>query len=143
MRRLGAAGKALIKSFEKLALVGYLDEGNVPTIGWGHTGSGVAVGMLCDEDEAEAWFEQDTEHAETVVDATAPLSCTQNQFDALVSFAYNVGVGAYLHSTLLTLLKSGNVSGATEQFLVWDHVDGQVSDGLLRRRQAERALFLS
>ena len=131
-----------LKSFEKLELVGYADEGGVPTAGWGHTGQGVNVGEAYTLGDAQCWFEGDTEHAEQVVDGTAPLACTQNQFDALVSFAFNVGVGAYLHSTLLSRLKGGDLAGAAAQFLVWDHVDGEASAGLLRRRQAEQALFL-
>ena len=143
MRFLGQAGEALIKSFEKLRLTGYADEGGVPTAGWGHTGADVTVGVTYTGGQAQVWFEQDIQHAEAVVDGTAPLSLSQNQFDALVSFAYNVGAGAYVHSTLLNLLKAGDSAGAAAQFLVWDHVDGQVSDGLLRRRQAEQALFLT
>ena len=140
MRTLSPAGAAFIKGFEKLALVAYQDEGGIWTCGYGHT-AGVIAGETCDQDEADAWFDGDVEHAEAVVDGTAPLALSQNQFDALVSFAYNVGVGAYLHSTLLNLLKAGDSAGAAAQFLVWDHVDGVVSDGLLRRRTAEQALF--
>ena len=142
-RTLAAPGEALIKSFEELKLTGYADEGGVPTAGWGHTGQGVNVGEAYTLGDAQSWFEADIEHAEQVVDGTAPLSCTQNQFDALVSFAFNVGVGAYLHSTLLSELKDGDMAAAADQFLLWDHVGGLVSDGLLRRRQAERALFLA
>ena len=142
-RTLAAPGEALIKSFEKLELVGYADEGGVPTAGWGHTGQDVTVGQTYTLQDAQGWFAADIEHAEQVVDGTAPLSCTQNQFDALVSFAFNVGVGAYLHSTLLSRLKGGDLAGAAAQFLVWDHVDGEASAGLLRRRQAEQALFLA
>ena len=142
-RTLAAPGEALIKSFEKLELVGYADEGGVPTAGWGHTGQGVIVGQSYTLQDAQGWFAADTQHTQQVVDGTAPLACTQNQFDALVSFAFNVGVGAYLHSTLLSQLKDGDMAAAADQLLVWDHVDGEVSPGLLRRRQAERALFLA
>ena len=142
-RVLSAAGIAFIQGFEELRLVGYADEGGVPTAGYGHTGQGVNVGETYTLGDAQCWFESDVEHTEQVVDGTAPLACTQNQFDALVSFAFNVGVGAYLHSTLLSRLKDGDMAAAAAQFLVWDHVDGEASDGLLRRRQAERALFLS
>ena len=141
MRILSPAGDAFIQGFETLRLVGYADEGGIPTAGWGHTGADVSVGTAYDLLQCQVWFRQDTQHAEAVVDGTAPLSCTQNQFDALVSFAYNVGCGAYLHSTLLNLLKAGDSAGAAAQLLLWDHVGGVQSDGLLRRRTAEQALF--
>jgi lysozyme len=70
-----------------------------------------------------------------------PLS--QNQFDALTSFTFNVGVGAFEGSTLLKDLNENAIAPAADQFLVWDHVNGAPNDGLLRRRTAERALFLT
>ena len=70
---------------------------------------------------------------------TVPL--TQNQFDALVSLTYNIGSGAFNNSTLLKLNK-GDYQGAADQFLVWNKADGKVMKGLVRRREAERALFL-
>ena len=69
--------------------------------------------------------------------------CLNNQFDALVSFTFNVGVGAEGHSTMAKLINARNFAGAAAQFPLWDHVDGLPNAGLLRRRQAEQALFLS
>lgn len=140
-RALGAAGTALIKGFEKLRLVGYADEGGVPTAGWGHTGSEVVVGQAYALSQANAWFIGDTSKAVAAVDAEAPASITQNQFDALVSFGFNVGINAEAHSTLMRLVQSGDLADAAAEFGKWNHVNGVVSDGLTARRAAERALF--
>jgi lysozyme len=140
-RWLGAAGEALIKSFEELELTSYQDEGGIWTVGWGHTGSDVKPNMTITSEKAQALFKQDVSEAVYACDDDLPFSLTQNQFDAVVSFTFNCGVGAEEHSTLLALIKAGNLSAASQEFLKWDHVNGQVSDGLLRRREAEKALF--
>lgn len=142
-RPLGAAGEALIKSFETLRLAAYQDQGGIWTCGWGHTGPDVTAGTTCTPEQAQTWFQADTGHAASVCSAVVPLSATQNQFDAVVSFAYNVGVGAFLHSTLRDRLNALDFAGAAAQFPLWDHVNGTVSDGLYRRRMAEQTLFLS
>lgn len=139
---LGPKGKALIQSFEKLELVSYQDERGIWTIGWGHTGSDVGPNQVCTPDQADTWFISDTQAAVHGVWRTVDVALTQNQFDALVSFTFNVGVGSEAHSTLVKLLNAGNVQGAADQFLVWNHVDGIPNAGLTRRREAERALFL-
>lgn len=143
-RGLGPAGEALIKSFEKLRFTAYRNFTGEPwTCGWGHTGPDVGPTTVCDEPQADTWFVQDTAKAVAAVDAETPADITQNQFDALVSFGFNVGVTAEAHSTLIRLVAAGNMAGAAEEFLKWNHVNGQVSAGLIRRRQAERALFLA
>ena len=139
---LGAAGEALIESFEELRLAAYLDQRGIPTIGYGHT-AGVKMGDTCTKDQADAWLAEDAQAAANGVEKSLQVFCTQNQFDALVSFTFNVGVGAEAHSTLAKLMNAGDIQGAADQFLVWDHVNGVPNAGLLRRRQAERALFLS
>lgn len=146
--KLGSRGEALIKSFEQLALKAYPDEGGIWTIGWGHTGfyaPGVPVGpgQVCTPEQAEAWFIADTANAVVGVDRCVDVALTQNQFDALVSFTYNDGVGALAHSTLLRDLNSGRADLAANEFLRWDHVGGHESAGLERRRKAEQKLFLS
>ena len=145
--KLGARGQALIKSFEALRLAAYLDIRGIPTIGWGHTGwyapdVPVRIGQTCSESQAEIWFEDDTAQAVLGVNRLLDIALNQNQFDALVSFAYNVGVGALAHSTLLERLNAGNPSAAAQQFLRWDYAGHVQSDGLERRRRAERDLFL-
>ncbi len=139
---LGTVGRALIESFEALRLAAYLDQRGIPTIGYGHT-AGVKIGDTCTQDQADAWLAEDAQAAANGVEKSLQVFCTQNQFDALVSFTFNVGVGAEAHSTLAELMNAGDIQGAADQFLVWDHVNGVPNAGLLRRRQAERALFLS
>jgi len=111
------------------------------TIGWGHTGD-VHQGDTCTPDQADKWFLEDTAKVVAAVDRDTPQDITQNQFDALVSFGYNLGISAEEHSTLLRDVISKNIPGAADEFLKWNHVNGQVVDGLTRRRRSERALFL-
>jgi lysozyme len=138
---LSQTGKALIQSFESCKLYAYQDERGIWTIGWGHT-TGVVPYLTCTPQDADGWFDQDTQNVINAVNNSVKVPLTQNQFDALVSFTYNVGVGSEAHSTLLQLLNAGNFQGAADQFLLWNHVNGQVDAGLTRRREAEQALFL-
>lgn len=142
MMQLGAAGKILIQSFEKLRLKSYQDGGGVWTLGWGHTGPAVGPLSVCSQADADSWFLADTAGACRAINSNVDVAMTQNQFDALVSFTFNVGVGAFGSSTLLKDLNGGNAAGAADQFLVWIKVNGVESAGLSRRRAAERALFL-
>jgi lysozyme len=140
---LGPKGTALIESFEQCRLYAYQDQQGIWTIGWGRTGPGVVEYLTCTQAEADAWFIQDTQAACNAVNRTVAVGLTQNQFDALVSFTFNVGAGSEAHSTMLVDINSGNFAAAADQFLVWNHVNGIVDAGLSRRRAAERALFLS
>lgn len=121
------------------------------TIGWGHTGLDVHEGLVWTQAKADAAHVADNERFEReVTQLLAGLKIPQCQFDALVCFAYNVGSDIDLDtkaeglgdSTLLRMLLAGNVLGAADQFLVWHRAGGMPSWGLLRRRTAERALFL-
>lgn len=140
MMTLGAAGKALIQSFETCKLAAYQDQRGIWSIGWGHT-LGVVPYQTCTQDDADAWFEADTQAAVNGVIRSLDVQVNQNQFDALVSFTYNCGVGSEAHSTLVALLNQGKYSLAADQFSFWNHIDGQVDAGLTRRRAAEQALF--
>lgn len=141
MTVLSPLGRAVIQLFEDYRSIAYQDQRGVWTAGWGHTGPDVKEGTTCTEDEAQDWFTEDVQHAEHAVSAyTGVLS--QHQFDALVSFAYNAGTGAFAQSTLLRLLNARQISQAADEFLKWAHVAGQPNAGLLRRRKLERALFL-
>jgi len=142
MRWLAEPGLALLKSFEQCRLSAYRDSAGIATIGWGHT-DGVKMTDTCSQDQADRWLVGDVQAAVNACDANAPKNLTENQFDALVVFTFNVGVGAEAHSTLLAKLKAGDMAGAADEFLKWDHAGGVVVPGLTRRRQAERALFLS
>ena len=136
-------GVNLIKSFEQCRLVAYLDGGGVWTIGWGHTGPEVIEGLTCTQLQADVWLEEDIAEAAAGVAKGLDVAVTQNQFDALVCFAFNVGVEAEEHSTLLRLVNQSRMQEAADQFPKWCHDNGQVVNGLVRRRAAERALFLT
>ena len=112
------------------------------TIGFGHTRN-VREGDACTPLQADVWLHEDVASAERgVVGLTADLGLSQCQFDALVSFTFNVGIEAFAGSTMLRLLRAGLVNGAADQFVRWDKSGGQVEAGLIRRRERERVLFL-
>ena len=135
----------LIKHFEGCRLKAYPDPGSKDgspwTIGYGHTGKEVTKGLAWTQAQADAALAGDVARFACDVEKLIKVSVTQGQFDALVSFAYNIGVGALASSTLLRLLSSGSFSGAARQFERWDKQDGRPRLGLSRRRRAERLLF--
>lgn len=139
---LSQAGIDLVKSFEGLRLKAYPDLAGVWTIGYGHTGKEVHAGMEVTLQDAMTILLADLHAAIAVVNQHVRVPVTQNQFDALVVFAYNVGGGAFVLSHLLKYLNAGDAHAASGQFEAWDHVGGKVIPGLLRRRLAERDLFL-
>ena len=134
-----ADGEALTKSFEGFSLTAYRDGAGVPTIGWGHT-AGVEMGQVITQAQAEAFFLADTASAVAAVNASVN-TCTQNQFDAMVDFAFNEGNHALETSTLLRLHNAGDYSSEAAQFARWDIAGGEVEEGLVRRRAAEAALY--
>lgn len=140
--QVNPAGISLIKQFESCRLTSYQDGGGILTIGWGHT-EGVTAGMTCTQIQADAWFTQDVANVSKIVNGLVPQTINSNQFSACVSLAYNIGTGNFASSTLLKLLRAGDLAGASAQFVRWDHVAGQVNDGLLKRRTAEQQLFNS
>ena len=145
--KISDKGLKLITSFEGCILKPYKDSAGVPTIGIGTIlyPNGHAVTMNDPEitdDQAKQFLQWEVDQKTASVNKLVVVPINQNQFDALVCFSYNVGVGALGKSTLLKLLNAGNTSGAAEEFLKWDKAGGQVIAGLTRRRQAERSLFL-
>ena len=143
-RRLSPAGAALIQQFEAYRPVGYLPTPNDrPTAGWGHTGPDVKIGVEYSREQCEAWFADDLAWAERAVDAHAPPGIAQNQFDALVSICFNIGAANFDASTLLEDVTAGNDVDAANEFLRWDKQRGVMLAGLERRREAERALFVT
>lgn len=134
-------GLHLTEQFEGCRLASYPDVRGIPTIGYGHTGAGVHLGMTCTDDEALSWLQSDIIWAEDRVNAEVHVPLTQHEFDSLVDFVFNCGVGNFDHSTLLRLLNTGDYAHAAKQFEVWDKADGKVVAGLLRRRLAEESLF--
>ncbi|MGR2664258.1 lysozyme [Chromobacterium haemolyticum] len=136
------AGIMLIKSFEGLKLVAYKCPAGIWTIGYGHTGPDVTPGQVITQAQADALLARDLERFEAGVSRLVSVQLNQNQFDALVSFAYNLGLGALQGSTLLRLLNAGDYAGAAAQFPRWNKASGKELPGLTRRRAAEQALFL-
>ncbi|WP_286917589.1 MULTISPECIES: lysozyme [Pseudomonas] len=137
-------GIALIKSAEGLRLKAYPDPGTggLPwTIGYGST-SGVTRNMVITETQAEQMLAEDLVRFERIVERLVQVPVNQGQFDALVSFTYNVGEGNFTKSTLLRKLNASDTAGAAEQFSRWVHASGKVLPGLVKRRAAERAMFL-
>jgi len=143
MMSLGPKGAALIKSFEQYRDKSYQDQRGIWTCGWGHTGPDVKADTVCTPALADAWFFNDTHTAVNAVLRAIDVPMTQNQFDALCSICFNIGAHAFETSTLVRVLNAGNYMAAADQFLAWDHTNGQVNAGLSRRREAEHALFLS
>ena len=135
-------GLALIKSFEGFRPFVYKDTAGFPTIGYGHKlkpGESFPSGVT--DAEATNLLHTDVATAERAVNTLAKVPLTQGQFDGLCSFTYNLGSGTLERSTLLKLLNEGKYDEASAQFVLWDHAGGVVSEGLLRRREAERVLF--
>lgn len=144
--KISAKGLDLIKSFEGFAPRAYLCPAGVLTIGYGSTGSHVKRGMQITEVQALALLDQDLDRFENAVRQLAPKA-TQNQFDALVSFAFNCGVTNLKNSSLLAAHNKGDFSLAARNFAKWNkaRVAGVLKPlaGLTRRRSAEAALYLS
>jgi len=148
MPQINQAGLALIKSFEGCSLTAYPDPGSGGepyTIGFGHTGEvngqPIALGMTITQDTADDLLEADLGRFEEGVNNLVARDLTPNEFAALVSFAYNLGLGELEESTLLADVNAGNFDAAQEQFGRFVFADGQELPGLVRRRAAEAALF--
>lgn len=135
------SGLALTEQFEACRLDAYPDLKGVWTIGFGHTGPDVHCGMVITQAQAEAYLKADIKAASDAVNHLVTIAIGQGEFDALVDFAYNVGIGALTGSTLLRDLNAGDFAGAADRFEEWDHAGGFVVAGLLRRREAEETLF--
>lgn len=142
-RRVNHSGLALIKSFEGLRLTAYKCPAGVWTIGYGHTGPDVRPGMVITTQEADALLKGDLDRFESGVDAAiGQTPTTSNQFSAMVSLAFNIGLGAFQRSTVLRQHKTGHYNLAAAAFLMWVKGGGRTLPGLVRRRTAERALYL-
>lgn len=145
--RISDKGISLIKQFEGLRLTAYQDSVGVWSIGYGWThpvdGKPIRPGMTIKEETAERLLRTGLVGYESDVSKLVKVKLTQGQFDALVSFAYNLGARALSTSTLLQKLNAGDYTGAAGEFPRWNKAGGKVLPGLTRRREAERALFLS
>jgi len=140
-------GVDLICSFEGKRLAAYDDGVGVWTIGFGTTvypnGIKVKKGDTCTETQAKAYMAHDLKKFESAVNNAVKVPLKQNQFDALVSLAYNIGIGAFNKSTLVKKLNTKDIRGAANQFDVWVNAGGKRMQGLVNRRAKEKALFLS
>ena len=141
----GKKGVELIKSFEGLVLRTYKCSSGVPTIGYGHTGSDVVANMQITEKQAEELLRKDLRRFEKGVCELVHVPLTQNEFDALVSFAFNCGLGALEESTLRRRLNAGDDKPAVfrQELVKWVNGPAGPLPGLVRRRNAEIALATS
>lgn len=140
---LSDKGIALLKEFEGLRLHEYIDAGGFLSIGYGHllqNGERYEDGIT--KEKALDLLEQDVQDAEFVVDGMVTVPLNQNQFDALVSFAYNVGGDQFAKSTLVRLLNDGMYDEVPYQLTRWNKSNGKVLKALVRRRKAEGDLFM-
>lgn len=133
-------GLNLIKHFESLQLKAYKCSANVWTIGYGHT-KNVKEGDRISEDQANYFLMQDLYSVERAIIRHVKTEINQNQFDALCSLIFNIGITAFKDSTLLNKLNNNDFNGASNEFKRWNRVNGIVMRGLIRRRQAEQDLF--
>ena len=140
-------GISLIKQFEGCKLKAYQDSVGVWTIGYGWTqpvdGRKIGPGMVIDQATAERLLKCGLVQYEQGVNQLVKVIITQGQFDALVSFAYNLGLRSLSTSTLLRKLNAGDKQGAADEFGKWVNAGGVRLNGLVKRRAAERELFLS
>ncbi|MGP5893649.1 lysozyme [Pseudomonas aeruginosa] len=139
--RTSQRGLSLIKSFEGLRLQAYQDSVGVWTIGYGTT-RGVSAGMSITKEQAERMLLNDVQRFEPELGKLVKVALNQNQWDALMSFVYNLGAANLASSTLLKLLNRGDYQGAADQFSRWVNAGGKRLEGLVKRRAAERVLFL-
>ncbi len=149
---INEAGFRLVQEFEGYAeqlgdgtdrVRAYRDSGGVLTIGFGHTGSDVTEDLIITREQAEQLLQGDLQEAEDAVSNLVTVPLNENQFSALVSFVFNLGAGELEDSTLLELLNQGRYPEAADQFLRFNTVNGEPVEGLTRRREAERQLFLT
>lgn len=138
--KISQKGIDLIKSFEGCRLAAYKCPAGVWTIGYGHT-SGVRAGQKITQKQAEDFLKSDLQVYEKGVEKAVRVKLNQNQFDALVSFSFNCGLGALKNSTLLKKLNAGDYKGASAEFPRWNKANGRILAGLKRRRKAEKTLF--
>lgn len=156
MRNINDEGRNKIKGWEALILYAYddFDKGSKKifikpgmkvkgtlTIGWGHTGSDVTPGLEITQEQAEAFLSEDLAPAERAVSTLVTVELSDNQFAALVSFTFNVGVTAFKTSSLLRKLNAGDYNAVPSELMKWTKSKGQQMTGLVNRRSAEAGLW--
>ena len=143
LRQINAAGLAIIKGDEGCKLRAYHDARGILTIGWGHTGPDVVEGLVITQARADELLLQDLAVFEAGVPEVVHVPLNDNQFSAVVSFAYNLGLTTIKASTLGKKLNLGDYEGAAAEFPRWVNAGGKTLAGLVARRAAERNLFLT
>lgn len=143
MREINQAGLGIIEKRESLQLKAYICPRGKLTIGYGHTGPDVHLGMVITKERAEELLQQDLRNAESAVSRLVKITLSDDEYSALVSFVFNIGGGEFEHDChLLTYLNQGRKDLAEAEFPKWDHCNGKVLGGLTERRADELALFL-
>jgi len=138
--QISEEGKNLIKKFEGCELEAYKCAAGVWTIGYGYIKTAVE-GMKIDQATANELFDEEMGEYETYVNTAVTVPLSQNQFDALVSWVFNLGNGNLNASTMLKVINSGDHAGVPAQIKRWNKAGGKVLDGLIRRREAEALLY--
>ena len=133
-------GISLIQKFEGCELEAYQCSAGVWTIGYGHT-KGVVEGMTITKEQAEQMLVDELHEYENYINEYVTVALSQNQFDALVSWVYNLGPANLKASTMLKVLNSGKYEDVPSQMKRWNKAGGKVLEGLIRRREAEACLF--
>ena len=141
-QRISQVGIDLIKRWEGFRDKAYLCPGNVWTIGYGHT-KDVRRDMCISKEQAEELLKEDLKYFENAVKQLSKVELTQGQFDAMVSFSFNVGVNALRKSTLLRLVNQNKFTAASSEFSRWVYANKKRLPGLVKRRAEEKQLFLS
>ena len=148
--KISQKGIQLIEEFEGCRLTAYYDSVGVLTIGYGHTNNTASAseypvypGEHITMAQAQTILQADLVTYENAVNSAVKVPLTQGEFDALVSFTYNLGIGTLDNSDLLAYLNKGNYQAAANCFTEYVYAGGEVLPGLVRRREAEKALFLS
>ena len=133
-------GISLIQKFEGCELEAYQCSAGVWTIGYGHT-KNVVEGMTITKEQAEQMLVDELHEYENYINEYVTVALSQNQFDALVSWVYNLGPANLKASTMLKVLNSGKYEDVPAQMKRWNKAGGKVLEGLIRRREAEACLF--
>ncbi|MEO3357228.1 lysozyme [Acinetobacter haemolyticus] len=146
LRDISEKGYEIIREFEGFRSTAYRDTGGVWTIGFGTirypNGVKVKQGDTCTRGQAELWLKNDCLWVDACLDKYVKVKVSQNQFDALASFVYNVGETQFIKSTMLSLINQNNLTAAANQFDRWIFDNGKRIQGLVNRRAKEKTLFL-
>ena len=141
--QISNGGLGFIKAFEDFSAKPYLCPAGVLTIGYGHAILPDEKFTEITEPEALELLKKDCAKFTSAINKLVKVGLNPNQFDALVSFIFNIGIGAFTQSTLLKLLNKGDYCGAANEFTRWNTIKGVSSNGLTTRRQLEKCLFLT